>query len=231
MDRRNNQQPSCSLDNKQGERGKPSKHRHEKNGGSWKGQKQPSLSGLRTGEAPRSRGDLRRDARVPNATRFPGAETSSGAGAKAGPPVSSRRRSQPCTARPHSPVDPVPPLPAGNASHAALHRSAPRDLPRPTSGDALDHREASVLVVSKSLRCNQARKRPRPGSSPARRTTKATGNLAFPEERKPRSKRPVLGAVAGRGRTGGWVKRHLAVGGTQAPPVTRTPFHPCELFL
>lgn len=94
-------------------------------------------------------------------------------------------------------VDPVPPVPAGNASHAALHRSAPRGLPRLTSGGALDHREASVSVVSRSLFRDQARKRPRPGNSPARRTTKAGGSLAFPEERKPRAQRPVLGAMAG----------------------------------
>lgn len=54
-------------------------------------------------------------------------------------------------AQPHSPVAPEPPLPAGNAGHAALHQSAPRGLPRATSGDALDHREASISVVSSSL--------------------------------------------------------------------------------
>lgn len=145
----------------------------------------------------------------------------SGARAQAGPPVSSRRRPQPSTARPYSPVDPVPPVPAGNASHAALHRSAPRGLPRLTSGGALDHREASVSVVSRSLFRDQARKRSRPVNSPARRTTKAGGSLAFPEERKPRAQRPVLGAMARLARTGGWVNRHLAVGGTQGPPVAR----------
>lgn len=60
-------------------------------------------------------------------------------------PASSTVRGGPGPARPHSPEDPEPPLLAGNAGHAALHRSAPRGLPRATSGDALDHREASIL--------------------------------------------------------------------------------------
>lgn len=70
MDGRNNLQPGCSPDDT---RGKNSKHRQETNEGSWEGQNQPSLPGLRIGEVPGSRGDLRRDERVPNATRFPSA--------------------------------------------------------------------------------------------------------------------------------------------------------------
>lgn len=105
---------------------------------------------------------MRLDSRAQNQRR----SSDSGAGAQVGPPVTSWRRPQPSTARPHSPVDPVLPLPAGNASHAALHRvrsSRPsrthfRGRSRPPGG--------SVSVVSRLLRRDQARKRPRLGNSP-----------------------------------------------------------------
>lgn len=183
------------------------------------------MPGLRTGEAPGSRGDLRRDARVPNATRFPSAETTMIVRLWDEPPSqSAEAAAQPRTAQPHSPADPVPPLPAGNASHAALHRPALLGLPRPTSGGRSRPPGDSVSVVSRSLRGDQARKRSGPSGSASGRTTKATGRFAFPEERNLRAERPILGAMARRARTEGWVQRHLAVGGTQGPPVARTPF-------
>lgn len=125
------------------------------------------------------------------------------------------------------------PLTCGPRATATGRKCQPRSSlpvrssrPSPTHfRDALDHREASVSVVSRSLRSDhQARKLPRSGSSLASRTTKATGNPAFPEERKPQVERRILGAMAGRARTGGWVKRHLAVGSTQGPPVAGFPF-------
>uniref|UniRef100_A0A8C6HID5 Uncharacterized protein n=1 Tax=Mus spicilegus TaxID=10103 RepID=A0A8C6HID5_MUSSI len=138
----------------------------------------------------------------------------------------SRRRRRPSPARP-SPTHlrtPCrryrPETPATQLSTGPLLSAFPDPLP----GDALDHRETSVSVVSRSLRGDQARKRSGPGGSASGRTTKATGRLAFPEERNPRAERPILGAMARRARTGGWVQRHLAVGGTQGPPVARTSF-------
>nr|BAB30515.1 unnamed protein product [Mus musculus] len=138
----------------------------------------------------------------------------------------SRRRRRPSPARP-SPTHlrtPCrryrPETPATQLSTGPLFSAFPDPLP----GDALDHRETSVSVVSRSLRGDQARKRSGPSGSASGRTTKATGRFAFPEERNLRAERPILGAMARRARTEGWVQRHLAVGGTQGWPVAEDPF-------